>query len=117
VREDWSTILDGFPRCVRILRSQSEDKGPKTKINEKALVEEEEKKLYKAIQTFVLRPPSTVDEFLEIVAKLIPPITAFFDKVLVMAEDKAVKENRLGLVGQVANLSNGIADLSKLEGF
>jgi len=117
VREDWSTTLDGFARCVRILRSQTEDKGPKTKINEKALVEDEEKKLYKAIQTFVLRPPSTVDEFLEIVTKLIPSITAFFDKVLVMAEDKAVKENRLGLVGQVASLSNGIADLSKLEGF
>jgi glycyl-tRNA synthetase len=116
-REDWTPILDGFARCVRILRSQTEDKGPKTKIDEKALVEDEEKKLYKAIQTFVLRPPSSVDEFLEIVAKLIPSITAFFDKVLVMAEDKAVKENRLGLLQKIAGLSSGIADLSKLEGF
>ena len=29
-REDWSTILDGFARCVRILRSQTEDGGPRT---------------------------------------------------------------------------------------
>jgi hypothetical protein len=28
-----------------------------------------------------------------------------------------VKQNRLALVGLIANLSYGIADLSKLEGF
>ena len=48
---------------------------------------------------------------------LIPSINAFFDKVLVMAEDPAVKANRLALVGRVAHLSDGLADLSKLEGF
>jgi glycyl-tRNA synthetase beta subunit len=44
-------------------------------------------------------------------------INTFFDKVLVMAEDEQVRQNRLALVGEVANLSDGIADLSKLEGF
>ena len=48
---------------------------------------------------------------------LIPAINAFFDKVLVMADDEKVKNNRLALVGQIANLSNGLADLGKLEGF
>ena len=47
----------------------------------------------------------------------IPSINAFFDKVLVMAEEEQVRQNRLALVGQIANLSTGIADLSKLEGF
>ncbi len=116
-REDWSSILDGFARCVRILRSQTEDGRPKTEIDEKFLIETEEKELYKAIQNSVPRPPSSVDDFLEIVTKLIPSITAFFDKVLVMAEDKAVKENRLGLLQRISSLANGIADLSKLEGF
>lgn len=46
-----------------------------------------------------------------------PFINAFFDKVLVMAEDQKVKENRLGLLQRIAGLSNGIADLSHLEGF
>ena len=59
----------------------------------------------------------SVDNFLNIVVKLIPSINAFFDKVLVMAEDEKVKQNRLALVGQIANLSRGIADVSKLEGF
>jgi len=38
-----------------------------------------------------------VDEFSGIVA-LTPHITASFDKILVMGDDKTVKENRLGLL-------------------
>ncbi len=115
-REDWSSILDGFARCVRILRSQTVDSGQWT-VDESKFVDAEEKALFKAVQNTVNGQPSTVNEFLEIVTKLIPSITAFFDKVLVMAEDKAVKENRLGLLQKIASLANGIADLSKLEGF
>jgi glycyl-tRNA synthetase len=58
-----------------------------------------------------------VDDFLNVVVKLIPDINAFFDNVLVMSEDKTVRENRLGLVQKIAKLADGIADLSKLEGF
>ena len=115
-REDWSTILPGYARCVRILRSQKEDHRTWT-VDEGKFVEAEEKKLYKAIQSTVQGQPSTVDELLETVVKLIPSINSFFDKVLVMAEDEKVRQNRLALVGQIANLSYGIADLSKLEGF
>jgi len=115
-RDGWSPILDGFARCVRILRSQTVDRRQWT-VEESRLVDAEEKALFKAIQATVHRPPSTVDEFLEIVVKLIPSINAFFDKVLVMAEDKKVKENRLGLLQRISALSSGIADLSKLEGF
>ncbi|MEO5886691.1 MAG: DALR anticodon-binding domain-containing protein, partial [Anaerolineales bacterium] len=81
------------------------------------LVEQAEQDLYKAIQSSVVQRPSSVDEFLNIVLKLIPSINAFFDQVLVMAEDEKVKQNRLALVGQIAGLSEGIADFSKLEGF
>jgi glycyl-tRNA synthetase len=115
-REDWSSILDGFARCVRIIRSANLDDKPLT-IDDTALVEKEEKDLHAAIQSFAVNRPASVDEFLEVVTKLIPSITAFFDKVLVMAEDVKVKENRLGLLQKIAVLSKGIADLSKLEGF
>ena len=73
--------------------------------------------MYKAVHENAKVQPSTVDEFLNIVVKLVPSINAFFDKVLVMAEDKKVKENRLGLLQKIAALSNNVADLSKLEGF
>jgi glycyl-tRNA synthetase beta subunit len=48
---------------------------------------------------------------------LVLPITDFFDKVLVMDEDQARRTNRLALVQRVVSLAEGIADLSKLEGF
>ena len=115
-RSDWREILPGFARCVRIIRSAQAD-ASKFKVDSKRFVEEEEKKLYEAIQQSAIKNPQSVDEFLNIVLRLIPSINAFFDKVLVMAEDEKVRQNRLALVGQIANLFNGIADLSKLEGF
>ncbi|MEW6084931.1 MAG: glycine--tRNA ligase subunit beta [Chloroflexota bacterium] len=112
-REDWSAILPAFARCVRITRDQEKT----FKVNEKSFVEKEEKELFESFQKAAHHQPSTVDEFLEVVVKLSPSINAFFDKVLVMAEDNKVRQNRLALVGQIASLSHGIADLSKLEGF
>jgi glycyl-tRNA synthetase len=34
-----------------------------------------------------------------------------------MAEDRTVRENRLALLQAIAGLADGVADLSKLEGF
>ena len=48
---------------------------------------------------------------------MIEPITAFFDDVLVMAQDEALRENRLALLQRIAALSEGIVDLTKVEGF
>jgi glycyl-tRNA synthetase len=116
-REDWGAILPGYARCVRIIRAaETEERGLKT-VDSAKLVEESERNLYDAIQSSVTGHPSTVDEFLNIVVTLIPAINEFFDNVLVMAEEADVRKNRLALVGQIAGLADGIADLSKLEGF
>jgi glycyl-tRNA synthetase len=48
---------------------------------------------------------------------MIPAINKFFDEVLVMAEAPAIRANRLGLLQRVASLADGLADMSKLEGF
>jgi glycyl-tRNA synthetase len=116
-REDWDAILPGYARCVRIIRAgEIEDRSQMT-VDPTKMVEESERDLYNGIQSLVTGHPPTVDEFLNIVVKLVPAINKFFDEVLVMAEDRDVRKNRLALVGQIADLSDGIADLSKLEGF
>ncbi|HSL29231.1 MAG TPA: glycine--tRNA ligase subunit beta, partial [Anaerolineales bacterium] len=115
-RPDWETILPGYARCVRIIRSAKLDNGPLT-VDDARFEEDAERDLYEAIQSSALQPPASVDEFLSIVVQLIPTINAFFDKVLVMAEDQEIRQNRLALVRKIADLSTGIADLSKLEGF
>lgn len=46
---------------------------------------------------------------LEAIAGLRPRVDAFFDKVLVMAEDRTVRQNRLRLLGKLDELFSGIA--------
>jgi glycyl-tRNA synthetase len=114
-REDWSTILPAFARCVRITRDQKKQ----FKADEKSFVETEEKSLFAALKKAesVSSSEGSVDDFLNAFVPMIPAVNAFFDKVLVMAEDKKLRENRLGLLQRIASLAGGIADLSKLEGF
>lgn len=52
---------------------------------------------------------------LRTLAELRPAVDAFFDKVLVMAEDPAVKTNRLRLVRSVQQLFAPIADFSRIQ--
>jgi len=107
--------FDGFARCVRITRDQEKI----FKVNEKLLADKEEKDLFKALEKAekTERATGSVDDFLNVFVPMIPSVNAFFDKVLVMAKDKKVKDNRLGLLQRVAALTDGVADLSKLEGF
>jgi len=58
-----------------------------------------------------------VDEVLSAMVELKPYINTFFDKVMVMADDEAVRRNRLALVYAIAALPDGVADLSQLMGF
>jgi glycyl-tRNA synthetase len=122
-RPDWGTILPGYARCVRIIRSaKTADDRPLT-VDESLLTDPAERALFDAIQSSIVHRPqrplwgSSVNDFLTIVTTLIPSINTFFEKVLVMAEDAAVRENRLGLLQRIASLADGLADLSKLEGF
>jgi glycyl-tRNA synthetase beta subunit len=48
---------------------------------------------------------------------MIPAIDQFFDGVLVMAEDRTLRSNRLKLLEKIVALAEGAADLTYLEGF
>jgi glycyl-tRNA synthetase beta chain len=51
---------------------------------------------------------------LKALASLKAPVDAFFDKVMVMDKDPAVRANRIGFLGRLHSTMNRIADLSKL---
>ncbi len=51
---------------------------------------------------------------LQALAALKAPVDAFFDKVMVNAEDPAIRANRLGLLATLHQAMNRVADLSKL---
>jgi glycyl-tRNA synthetase beta chain len=49
------------------------------------------------------------------IASLRKPVDSFFDKVMVMDKDAAVKNNRLALLAGITGLFSAIADFSRLE--
>ena len=52
-------------------------------------------------------------EALSLMAKLSVPVDEFFSQVMVMAEDKRVRENRLGLLKGINQFFLQIADFSR----
>ncbi len=112
-REDWPPILAAYSRCVRITRDQKEQYS----IHSERLSESAEKELHSAYQTASAKSVQSVDDFFAALLPIIPAISKFFDDVLVMADDPAVRANRLGLLQGIAGLARGVADFSKLEGF
>ena len=122
-RPDWHEILPAYARCVRILRSS--ETGVESReslvVNPAAFVEDAEQSLFEALQKAEadLRgtPHVTPDTFLNAFLPMIPAVNKFFDDVLVMTEDERLRANRLALIGKVAALAEGVADMSKMEGF
>jgi glycyl-tRNA synthetase len=114
-RKDWTELLNAYARCVRIVRAQAEQ----YTVERNGLVEAESISLFQAVRKAQGDLPSepSIDDVLVSVQALVPAITAFFDKVLVMDEDPALRANRLGLLQEIAALTDGLADLQKLEGF
>jgi glycyl-tRNA synthetase beta chain len=52
--------------------------------------------------------------YLKTFAVLKAPVDAFFDKVMVMTEDPALRQNRLALLADLRKAMNRVADISKL---
>jgi glycyl-tRNA synthetase len=114
-REDWMDLLHAYSRCLRIVRSE-ETRHP---VDPGRFTAKASSDLYDALRVSraTISEQRTMGEVLRAIQKLVPSINAFFDRVLVMDEDAAVRENRLGLVQSVAKLTEGVADFTQLEGF
>lgn len=57
-----------------------------------------------------------MDDALSALSSLSDPVAAFFEAVMVMAEDEALRRNRLALLGLAADDVKAFADFSKLAG-
>lgn len=58
---------------------------------------------------------SAENKFRTLVHDLCPAIENFFENVMVMAEDEAVRENRLALLSEVVTLTSSMADFSLIN--
>lgn len=114
-KEGWNEILPAFSRCVRITR----DLGQTISVEPDTLLLQETKDLYAGVEKarVALEKDRSIDTFAHQIMALTPTINTFFDNVLVMDKDENVKNNRLAVLQRVSALSDGLADLSQLEGF
>jgi glycyl-tRNA synthetase beta subunit len=114
-KDGWENLLDNFARCVRISRGEK----VRHKVNPELFEDEQEKELYAAYEEAAkqLEDGGNVDAFLSAFQPMVPKIMSFFDAVMVNAEDKKVRNNRLGLMQAISDLQTGRADLSELAGF
>ncbi|WP_043903081.1 glycine--tRNA ligase subunit beta [Kingella kingae] len=89
-------------------------------VNASLFAQDEEKALFAAAQDL---QPKVADAAkrgnfqaaLTELAAIKPQVDAFFDGVMVMAEDAAVKQNRLNLLNLLASLMNAVADIALLS--
>ena len=92
---------------------------PSAKINPDLFVEKEERELASMLSIIGsnAQPMIVRGDFVRaqgIIFKLQPVLNTFFDKVLVMAEDKRTRQNRIGLLQSISRMLLGIADYSQV---
>jgi glycyl-tRNA synthetase beta chain len=103
----------------RIANILKKSEGERVALNPVLLQEPAEQALFAAMQATVPAANAQFDASdhtasLQTLAALRAPVDAFFDGVMVNAQDPALKANRLGLLKQLHEAMNRVADLSRL---
>lgn len=120
--DDGKNLLAGTKRASNILSiEEKKDKRSFDGAPDAALYSLiEEKALAKAIGEVKADASAFVakEDFaaaMSAMAKLRPPVDAFFDKVRVNDEDAKVRENRLKLLNEIRSATRAVADFSKIQ--
>nr|WP_217911494.1 glycine--tRNA ligase subunit beta [Myxococcus sp. AM011] len=118
-RADFQPLAVAFKRVVNIVEKQGRDvAGGQTQAQK--LVDDAERQLHSAFTQARNSVAGFVqsDDFsgaLKEITGLKPAVDTFFDKVMVMAEDKELRENRIRLLVEIGALFNQVADFSKIQ--
>lgn len=120
--DDGKNLLAGIKRASNILSiEEKKDKRSFDGVPDAALFGlDEEKALAKAIGEVSADASAAVarEDFaaaMSAMAKLRPPVDAFFDKVRVNDDDPKVRENRLRLLNEIRSATRAVADFSKIQ--
>lgn len=112
----WPDAFTAYARCARITRNVTEQFA----LNPAAYVETVEHELHTAYTAAVATLAAQAEPANVLgaeIQQLQGPINAFFEKVLVNAEEETLRQARLALMQKIAQLPAAVADLSKLQGF
>jgi len=116
--EQAESLAAANKRIANILRKAGDPEG--LSVDQKLLEEDAERALQNALDSArqKISPMLKARAYAEVLnelADLRDPIDRFFDDVMVMAEDEALKNNRLALLGELRALFLHVADISRLS--
>ncbi len=118
---DFEPLALGFKRVVNIL-DKEEDAGADGigDVDPDRFEKPEEDELYKSFRTLSERVAGSVEarrwhDACEALIQLKGPVDAFFDSVMVMADDEALKRNRVALLAEIRDLFLHVADISTIQ--
>jgi len=117
-KENWFISL--VNSAVRVKNILAKAELTETAIEPALFVKEEEKNLFDAVREASLPVSDAMNKqdwnaLMNILSLLSPSVSSFFDKVMVMDDDLAVRNNRLALLGQCHALFMQVGDLSKAK--
>ncbi|RJO66663.1 MAG: glycine--tRNA ligase subunit beta [Myxococcales bacterium] len=114
-RPEFQSLAIAFKRVMNILKQR-----PQAVVTPNLFADDSEHQLWARYQQ--VRDKAGVElkqghygAALEAMAELKAPVDKLFDDVMVMAEDKAVRDNRLALLGHLADLFLQVADFRRLQ--
>ncbi len=114
-KEDFSVLAASFKRIRNIIKDNKA-----TVVREELLTEDAEKKLAAVFEklSFEVEPMLERYDYNDALAAMLSlkgPVDQFFNEVMVMAEDEAVRSNRLNLLTAVSTLFLKVGDISKMQ--
>ncbi len=112
---DFAAMLAGYRRAANLV-AKNGSQGP---VQAEYLQEAAEKELAAQVSAAAEQVKSLAEsgryvELLRLVSKLGPAIDAFFDAVMVMTDDAALRNNRLALLQSIVDMAEEVGDLSRL---
>ena len=118
-RPDFAPLAATFKRVANIVEKQGQDVSPGP-VDPALLVEASERELQSAVESARAGFDRHVaaNDFagaLPTITALKPSVDRFFDDVMVMAEDRQVRENRVRLLMSIGAMFGRVADFSKLQ--
>jgi len=119
--KNFEPLAVSFKRIRKILEKAGTKAPDGQAIRAELFDSEAERALYAAMRTAAVRlgeekRAGRHKEALEVIAGLRPAVDRFFDEVLVMAEQEAVRRNRLALLSELLREFTTIADFSEIGG-
>ncbi|MDR3274874.1 MAG: glycine--tRNA ligase subunit beta [Endomicrobium sp.] len=118
---DFLPIAAVFKRITNIVnQAKKQNMDIPQAVNEELLIEETEKNLYAVSKKIKIEVENCIsknlhEKIFDKVLEIKPLIDDFFEKIMVMAEDESIKQNRISILKYIKNIFVGFIDFSSLQ--